>query len=93
VDIPSCSSRQIIKVAVRLGFSVKPGGKGSHTKLEHTATGKVLVVPGTKDVGRGLRTRLIKDMSSITGKSTAEIIRLLSFSGWLFFDIIRKFFQ
>ncbi len=69
---------------------MKPGGKGSHTKLQHGLTGKVIIVPETKDIGKGLRTKIVSDISAITGKSIADIVRILGMSS-IFFLVNRLF--
>gem|GEM_PF-6435013 len=92
MDVPSCSSKQLIRAALRLGFIIRQGGKGSHTKLQY-ANGRVLIVPETKDIGRGLRTRLVKDMADTTGRSVEDVIRLLSISGLaVLLDIFKRLF-
>lgn len=93
MDVPSCSSRQIIRAALRLGFIIRQGGKGSHTKLQH-ANGRVLIVPETKDIGRGLRTRLVKDMADTTGRSMEDVIQLLSIGGLaVLLDVFKQLFR
>lgn len=77
MDVPSCSSRQVVRAALRLGFVIKTGGRGSHTKLEY-ANGRVVIVPDTKDIGKGLRARIVNDIASITGRSREAVINMLS---------------
>lgn len=90
MEVPSCSSKQVIRAAIRLGFIIKSGGKGSHTKLEHYS-GKVLIVPETKDIGKGLRKRLITDLSQMSNRTVDDVIGLLSMG--LVFAVIGRFMQ
>ena len=93
MDVPSCSSKQIIRVALHLGFVIKGGGKGSHTKLEHPGSGRVVIVPETKDVGRGLRTRILKDLSAVSGKPLEEVIPMLGMTGFFLVELFRRWFE
>ncbi|MBI4022979.1 type II toxin-antitoxin system HicA family toxin [Candidatus Berkelbacteria bacterium] len=59
-----------------LGFSVVPGGKGSHTKLIHPSYQGALTVPRSKALGKGIRAALLKQIH-LMGVDLTELRHLL----------------
>jgi|AntAceMinimDraft_16_1070373.scaffolds.fasta_scaffold03483_1 predicted RNA binding protein YcfA (HicA-like mRNA interferase family) len=87
--LPVFSSKEFIRAVKRLGFEIKKGGKGSHTRLVHTKSHIVLSVPKTNTVSVGVRHQLLKHLEKI-GISQEQFIKLLSLS---LFILIRNFFK
>lgn len=91
--LPSFSSNQLIKVLKKLGFIIKKGGKGSHTKLENPKHNHVITVPKTDHLGIGLRTKIVKDLEKMGYKRT-ELFQLFVIFGVSLFqkllDILHK---
>jgi predicted RNA binding protein YcfA (HicA-like mRNA interferase family) len=56
-------SSELIKKLKRAGFVLLRQGKGSHEIWHHPGTGKEIVVPnhGSKEVGKGLAQKILKD--------------------------------
>lgn len=85
--IPSFSSAQLIKVLKKLGFTLKKGGKGSHTKLEHPENHELFVVPKTQHLGVGLRVKFIKDLEKM-GYKRDDLFKLFVLAGAVIFQEI-----
>ncbi|MBU4338792.1 type II toxin-antitoxin system HicA family toxin [Patescibacteria group bacterium] len=75
--LPVFSSKKFIRAAKRLGFKIKKGGKGSHTRLVHPKSNIILSVPKAQTVSVGIRHQLIKNLEKI-GISREKFIKLLS---------------
>jgi len=87
--LPVFSSKKFIRAAKRLGFKIKKGGKGSHTRLVHPKSNIILSVPKAQTVSVGIRHQLIKNLEKI-GISREKFIKLLSVGLLL---IIKNFFR
>jgi len=75
--LPVFSSKEFIRAAKRLGFVIKKGGKGSHTRLVYPKFRIILSVPKAKTVSIGIRHQLLKNLEKI-GISREKFIKLLS---------------
>ena len=76
--LPVFSSKKFIRAAKRLGFKIKKGGKGSHTRLVHPKHKHVtLTIPKTNSISIGVRHQLLKDLEKI-GVPREQFIKLLS---------------
>ena len=64
--LPVFSSKSFIQAAKRLGFRIKKGGKGSHTRLIHPKSHIILSVPKAKIVSIGVRHQLFKNLKEIS---------------------------
>ncbi|MEA2113725.1 MAG: type II toxin-antitoxin system HicA family toxin [Patescibacteria group bacterium] len=87
--LPVFSSKKFIRAAKRLGFKIKKGGKGSHTRLVHSKSNIILSVPKTQTVSVGIRHQLIKNLEKI-GIPREKFIKLLSIGLLL---MIKNFFR
>lgn len=76
-DVPSFSSKQLIKALLKFGFILKKGGKGSHSKLEDPKSHQAITVPKNEHLGKGLRVRIIKDLET-KGIKREELYKLFS---------------
>ena len=81
--LPVFSSKEFIRAAKRLGFEIKKGGKGSHTRLVHPKSRIILSVPKTNAVSIGVRHQLLKHLEKI-GISREQFIKLLSVGLFIF---------
>ncbi len=88
-QLPVFSSKKFIRVAKRLGFEIKKGGKGSHTRLVHRKHKLTLTVPKANPISVGVRHQLLKDLEK-TGISRERFIKLLSTSLFIFIKNIFK---
>jgi predicted RNA binding protein YcfA (HicA-like mRNA interferase family) len=89
LKLPVFSSKDFIRVARRLGFEIKKGGKGSHTRLVHSILHINLTIPKAEIISVGIRHQLLKDLEKI-GVSQEKFISLLSIS---IFVIIKNFLK
>ena len=48
--LPVFSSKEFIRAAKRLGFEIKKGGKGGHTRLVYSKSRIILSVPKAKTI-------------------------------------------
>ena len=87
--LPVFSSKEFIRVAKRLGFKIKKGGKGSHTRLVYSQSRIILSVPKAKIISIGVRHQLLKQLEKI-GISRGEFIKLLSVGLFIFIKNIFK---
>lgn len=88
-QLPVFSSKKFVKLAKRLGFKIKKGGKGSHTRLVHRKHKLILTVPKANPISVGVRHQLLKDLEKI-GVSREQFIKLLSVSLIVFIKNIFK---
>lgn len=74
--VPSYSSQDLIRALHKLGFHEKSGGKGSHTKLIHPQLRGSLTIPSNRNLGKGLRVVLIKqiELMGIERKRLLDIL-------------------
>ncbi|MFH1412805.1 MAG: type II toxin-antitoxin system HicA family toxin [bacterium] len=87
--LPAFSSKEFIQAAKRLGFKIKKGGKGSHTRLVHPESRIILSVPKAQTVSIGVRHQLLKHLEKI-GISREKFIKLLSIGLFIFIKNIFK---
>lgn len=87
--LPVFSSKDFIRAAKRLGFKIKKGGKGSHTRLVHPESHIVLSVPKAQTVSIGVRHQLLKYLEKI-GVSREKFIKLLSVGLLIFIKNVFK---
>ena len=87
--LPVFSSKEFIRAAKRLGFKIKKGGKGSHTRLVHPKSCIILSVPKANAVSIGVRHQLLKNLEKI-GISREKFIKLLSIGLFIFIKNIFK---
>ena len=87
--LPTFSSKKFIRATKRLGFKIKKGGKGSHTRLVHPKHKLILTVPKANPVSIGVRHQLLKDLEKV-GVSREQLIKLLSISLPIFIKSIFK---
>ena len=88
-QLPIFSSKKFIRAAKRLGFEIKKGGKGSHTRLVHPKHKLILTVPKANPVSIGVRHQLLKDLEK-AGISRERLIKLLSIGLPVFIKSIFK---
>ena len=88
-QLPIFSSKKFIRAAKRLGFEIKKGGKGSHTRLVHPKHKLTLTVPKTNSVSIGVRHQLLKSLEEM-GVSRKQFNKLLSVSLFIFVKSILK---
>lgn len=91
--LPVFSSKEFIRVALQLGFRIKKGGKGSHTRLIHPEYKIVFTIPKANTLSIGIRHRVLKDLEK-TGISYERFVKLFSvgfliFIKNLFFGLFR----
>ncbi|OGF22550.1 hypothetical protein A2Y83_04270 [Candidatus Falkowbacteria bacterium RBG_13_39_14] len=91
--LPVFSSKEFIRVALQLGFQIKKGGKGSHTRLIHPQYKIVFTIPKVDTLSIGIRHGVLKDLEKI-GINYEKFIKLLSvgfliFIKNLFFGLFR----
>ena len=87
--LPVFSSKNFIRAAKRLGFQIKKGGKGSHTRLIHPKSHIILSVPRAKIVSIGVRHQLLKNLEKM-GITREKLIKLLSIGLFIFIKNIFK---
>lgn len=87
--LPVFSSKNFIRAAKKVGFRIKKGGKGSHTRLIHPKSNVILSVPKAKIVSIGIRHQLLKNLEKI-GISREQFIKLLSIGLLVFIKNIFK---
>ena len=90
--LPVFSSKEFIRAAKRLGFEIKKGGKGSHTRLIHPKFRIILSVPKTKTVSIGIRHQLLKNLEKI-GIPREKFIKFLSVGLFVFIKNIFTSFR
>lgn len=81
--LPVFSSKEFIRVALQLGFRIKKGGKGSHTRLIHPESKIVLTIPKANTLSIGIRHNVLKDLEKM-GISYKRFIKLLSVGFFIF---------
>jgi len=63
----SCSTQTLIKIFQSRGYSIVPGGKGSHVKLRNTS-GETMIIPGNrKDLSVGVLNSALKSIGLSIG--------------------------
>lgn len=56
------TSKEMVKLLLRNGFTEVKCGNGSHRKFQHTILKKTIIVPyHNKDLGKGLENKILKD--------------------------------
>lgn len=81
--LPVFSSKEFIRVALQLGFRIKKGGKGSHTRLIHPLYKIIFTIPKADPLSVGIRHGVLKDLEKV-GINYEKFIKLLSVSFLIF---------
>ncbi len=61
--IVSISSKDLCKLFQKIGYTIVPGGKGSHIKLKKPGC-PTIIIPGHKEISKGLEHALMKILAA-----------------------------